>query len=278
MNLASVNIPFQSELANLGLNISTTTILIATGVLFLGWLINKISNRTIEKAVQRQGGDRHAAVSAKKVTAYVIYPITLVVVLGVFGLPIQSLGTALGLIGLGISFALKNIIANFISGILILIGRPFKVGDQIKVSGEEGTVEDIKIRATNVKTFDGRQVIVPNSKLYDEIVINNTAYNQRRFKVIVGVSYDDDIETATELAMESLEDAEMVAEDPDPQVLVDELGGSSVNLKLRGWTQPSRANMIKAASQATQRVKEKYDENGIDIPYPIRTVYMNEEE
>lgn len=278
MNLSTLSIPFQSELANLGLNVSTVTLATALVLLVAGWFVNKLSNRMIDRAVKRRGGDKHAAVSAKKVTAYVIYPVTLLLVLGVFGLPIQSLGTALGLIGLGVSFALKDMIANFISGILILIGRPFKVGDQIKVAGEEGTVEDIKIRATDVKTYDGRQVIVPNSQLYNGVVINNTAYDQRRFEVIVGVGYDDDIDTAVNLAKESLEEADMVESDPEPQVLVDELGGSSVNIKLRGWTRPSKANMVKAASQVTQGVKEKYDENGIDIPYPIRTVYMNNED
>ncbi len=278
MNLATIGIPFQSELANLGLNVSTVTLTAAIGLILAGWFVNKFSNRVIDSYVKRRGGDRHAAVSAKKVTGYLIYPTAFLLVLGVFGLPVQSLGTALGLIGLGVSFALKDMIANFISGILILIGQPFKVGDQIEVAGEEGTVKDIKIRATDVKTYDGRKVIVPNSRLYNGTVINNTAYDERRFEVIVGVGYDDNIESAVNLAMESLDEADMVEEDPEPQVLVNELGGSSVNLKLRGWTKPSKANMVKAASQVTQGVKEKYDKNGIDIPYPIRTVYMNNQD
>ncbi|MEF8880673.1 MAG: mechanosensitive ion channel family protein, partial [Candidatus Nanohaloarchaea archaeon] len=211
-------------------------------------------------------------------TSYIIYPLTFLMALGAIGLPLNSLGTALGLIGLGISFALKEMIANFISGMLILFGKPFKVGDQIKVSGEEGTVQDIKIRATDIRTYDGRQVIVPNSQLYNGIVINNTAYNQRRFEVIVGVGYDEDIDTAVDLAEKSLQDSEKVESDPKPEVLVSELGGSSVNLKLRGWTKPSKAKMVEASAQVTQSVKEKYDEGGINIPYPIRTVYMNEEE
>jgi small-conductance mechanosensitive channel len=169
-------------------------------------------------------------------------------------------------------------IANFFSGILILITKPFKVGDQIRTGGEEGTVKDIKIRATDIKTYDGRQLIVPNSQLYNGVVINNTAYDERRFEVIIGIGYDDGIKTAKELAEESLEESDMVEEKPRPQVLVNELGGSSINLKLRGWTKPSKASLVKASSDVTQKVKEKYDEEGIDIPYPIRTVYMEENE
>jgi len=232
----------------------------------------------VERAVNRRDGDRHAAVTAKKLTAYIIYPVTFLAVLGSFGLPVSMLGNALGLIGLGISFAVKDIIANFFSGILILITKPFKVGDQIRTGGEEGTVKDIKIRATDIKTYDGRQLIVPNSQLYNGVVINNTAYDERRFEVIIGIGYDDDIKTAKELAEESLEESDMVEEKPRPQVLVNELGGSSINLKLRGWTKPSKASLVKASSDVTQKVKEKYDEEGIDIPYPIRTVYMEENE
>jgi len=271
-------VPFQSQFSNLGLNITLTTLSVAAVIVVLGWFANKISNKMVDKAIKERGGDKNAAISAKKVTAYAIYPVTIVIASGVLGVPVGSFGTALGLIGLGLSFALKDVIANFITGILILIGQPFKVGDQIKAAGEEGTVKDIKVRATDIKTYDGRKVIVPNSQLYNGVVINNTAYDERRFEVIVGIGYDDDINTAVELAHESLNESEMVETETEPQVLVNELGGSSVNLKLRGWTKPSKANMVQASSQVTQSVKEKYDQEGIDIPYPIKTVYMGNED
>lgn len=258
-------------------NITTTTVLMAAIVAAVGLALNKFSNILIERAVKRRGGDEHAAASAKKVTAYVIYPLTFVAVLGVFGIPLSGIGAAVGLIGLGISFALKDVIANFISGIMILVNRPFKIGDQIKVDGEEGTLQDIQLRASKIRTFDGREVIVPNSNLYSNIVVNYTAYDSRRFEVVVGIDYDDDIETAREIAKEVLEEAETVESDPEPQVLTDELGGSSVNLKLRGWTSSSRAGIVQASSEVTQLIKDRYDEEGIDIPYPIRTVYMHDE-
>lgn len=261
----------------LGVSLTINTIIWLIGAVLGGFAANKISNYLIERSIRKKGGDMHAVVTSKKISAYVIYSLTLVVIMGIFGLPLTALASAVGLIGLGVSFALKDMIANFISGLMILINRPFKIGDQITVGGESGTVKDIQIRATAVKTYDGRKVIVPNSTLYNDTVINNTAYDERRFEVVVGVGYDDDIEKAKDLAMETLEEAEGVDAEPEPQVLVNELGGSSVDLKLRGWTKPSKANMVKSASEVTQIVKEKYDEAGIDIPYPIRTVYMNEE-
>ncbi|MFQ3275095.1 MAG: small conductance mechanosensitive channel [Candidatus Nanohaloarchaea archaeon] len=267
-----------SSVTVLGAEITGLMVVIAAGIAVSGFVANKISNVLVDRAVKRRNGDQHATKTAKKLTAYIIYPLTFVVILGVFGFPLSSIGAAVGLIGLGLSFALKDMISNFISGLFIMINRPFKIGDQIEVGGEAGTVQDIKIRATEIKTYDGRQVIVPNSTLYNGTVINNTAYDNRRFEVIVGIGYEEDIEEAKELAIETLEEASTVEADPEPQVLVNELGGSSVNLKLRGWTKPSKANMVKSASEVTQIVKEKYDEAGIDIPYPIRTIYMNNEQ
>lgn len=258
-------------------NITAENALAALAVVVAGWVLNKLSNFLIDRRVRKRGASQHASKSAKKMSAYIIYPLTFVAVLGVFGIPLSALGAAIGLIGLGVSFALKDMIANFVSGVLLMVNQPFKIGDQIEVEGEEGTVKDIRLRASEIKTYDGRKVIVPNSALYNGTVINHTAYDKRRFNVIVGVSYGDDIERAKELAEQALQQAEGVESNPGPQVLVDGLGDSSVNLKLRGWTHSARANLTKASSEVTQLVKQKYDQEGIDIPYPIRTVFMDEE-
>ena len=257
-------------------SINRYTLVAAVVILFLGVLINKFSNVLVDRAVERRSGDEHAAKTGKRLTAYIIFSLTLIFVLGAFGVPPSALGTAVGLIGLGLSFALKDMIANFISGILILISQPFKIGDQINVDGQEGTLKEINLRASSIRTYDGREVIVPNSELYNKTVINNTAYDERRFDVIVGISYDDDIRKAKEIAEEALKEAEKVEDQPEPQVLVDELDDSSVNIRLRGWTRPSRASIVSASSELTGLVKQKYDEEGIDIPFPIRTVYMEE--
>lgn len=257
-------------------DIRISTILLALAVVAGGYAVNKLSNIIVEKTIKQRGGSQHALRSTKRLTAYIIYPLTFVAFLGVFGVPVTALSAAVGLIGLGLSFALQDMISNFVSGVLIMIYRPIEIGDQIKVGGEEGTVMDIKTRATAIKTYDGRQVIVPNSDIYNKQIINNTVYGNRRFDVIVGVSYDDDVQKAKELAEEVLEEASTVEDDPAPQVVVDELDGSSVNLKLRGWTDNVRASIVKGGSEVTQLIKEKYDEEGIDIPYPIRTVYMED--
>ncbi|MFB6204610.1 MAG: mechanosensitive ion channel family protein [Candidatus Nanohaloarchaea archaeon] len=258
------------------LNFGPKTIGIALAVLVAAWAVNKASNVVIARSIRRERDDPHAIRTAQRLSGYLTFGGAAIVILGVLGVPLSALGTAVGLIGLGLSFALKDIIANFVSGLMILINKPFRIGDQIEIEGEAGTVKDIRVRATDIKTYDGRKMVVPNSSLYSETVINNTAYTRRRFDVVVGIGYDEDIEAAKELAEESLEEAEHVMDDPAPEVLVSELGGSSVNLKLRGWTNPQRADLNEASSEVTQLVKEKYDEAGIDIPFPIRTVFLEE--
>ena len=251
------------------------TVAKALFIISLGWITNKISNVMIHRGMEERHADEHATKTAKKFSALVIYLITFIFLLGVFGVPLNSIGAAVGLIGLGVSFALKDLIANFISGMFILINRPFKIGDQIEVKGQEGTVRDIRVRATDVKTYDGRKMIVPNSVLYNNIVVNNTAYSQRRFEVIVGISYEDDIKQARELAEDALNESESTEKYPEPQVLVKDLGDSSIGLRLWGWTSSERADVMNTTSEVTELIKNKFDENGIEIPFPIRTVIMD---
>jgi len=240
-------------------------------------IVMRLSGKLVKRSVSRHNGSEHSIKTAQKLARILVAVIGFMALLGIMGIPASAIGTFLGLIGLGLSFALRDIIANFISGVLILATRPFKIGDQIEVGNEAGTVIDIRLRATDVKTFDGRKVIVPNSALYNETVVNNTGFDNRRFDVVVGIGYDEDIKKAKELAIESLNDAESVEEQPEPQVLVQELGDSSVNLKLRGWTHTGRASVLAAASEVTHLVKDKYDKENIEIPYPVRTVHMNQE-
>ncbi len=255
--------------------IAPKTIALTLAIIIAGYVGNKLVKRIIRRSVDHEV-DEHVYKTATKISSFLVYGLTFVALLGLYNVPLGSLATLVGLLGLGLSFAMQDMIANFISGVMILISRPFKIGDQIEAGGEEGTVQDIRIRATDIRTYDGRKVIVPNSKLYNDVIVNNTAYGSRRFEVVVGVGYDDDIKTAKEIAENVLEDAEHVEADPEPQVLVNELGGSSVNLKLRGWTDTHKSSIVKASSELTHMIKDRYDEEGIDIPYPIRTVYMEE--
>ena len=184
----------------------------------------------------------------------------------------------LGISSVAIGFAFKDILQNFLAGILLLLTEPFRIGDQIKVGQFEGTVEDIQTRATFIKTYDGRRVVIPNANVFNDTVTVNTAYEQRRLEYDVGIGYGDDIERAKALVLEVLRAEENVLHDPAPDVLTYELAGSSVNLRARWWiAPPRRADDLAARDIILTKIKNKLTENGIDLPFPTQVVLFHDQ-
>jgi len=185
----------------------------------------------------------------------------------------------LGISSVAIGFAFRDIFENFLAGLIILVTDAFQIGDQIIVESEnlEGTVTGIETRATTIVTYDDRQVIIPNATLFTNAVTINTATEKRRSEQVVGISYDSDIDTACDLIEEAVVQIDGVLTDPAPDVLVDDLAASSVNLRVRWWTDARRSNVITTRSAVTRRIKYLLNEHGIDIPFPSRTLYINDD-
>ncbi|MDH3529630.1 MAG: mechanosensitive ion channel family protein, partial [Acidobacteriota bacterium] len=192
------------------------------------------------------------------VAAVVVFP----------GLSLGDLLAGLGIGSVALGFALKDVLQNLFAGFLILLYRPFQIGDQIKVDDFEGTVEEISIRATKIKTYDNEMVIIPNSELYMNSVLVRTAFPNRRTSFVVGIGYEDDIEEARQTLFEVLSETEGVLKDPAPTVDVDTLGDNAVNLKIRFWTDSVRSSVRKATNDLVTKIKYALDEKGIDMPYP----------
>lgn len=185
--------------------------------------------------------------------------------------------TSLGVGGVAIGFAFKDILQNFMAGLLILLRQPFTVGDQI-VSGDfEGTVESIETRATMIKTYDGRRVVIPNSQIYTNPVVVNTAFDSQRSQYDVGIGYGDDFRQATRLILETVQSVDGVLSEPSPDVLVAELAGSTVNLRTRWWTKPDRASVVNVRHQVIGSIKEALDAANIDMPYPTNVVLFHDQ-
>ena len=182
--------------------------------------------------------------------------------------------TGFGLLSVGIGLALKSPLENMISGILTILVAPFRIGDEIEVSGYAGRVEDISIHDTIVRTFDGKRVAIPNVDVYLNTVVNQTAYPLRRYDVIVGIHYNDYLPKAMEVAQEVLNTTEGVRESPESVVLAETLNEYSVDMILRFWSEPSMQNQFKVISDVTTNVKLAFDEEGITIPFPIRTFHI----
>jgi small conductance mechanosensitive channel len=190
-----------------------------------------------------------------------------------YGNFLQSLATVAAAATLAIGFAMQDVLANFVAGIFIFTDKPFRIGDWIEWDGNSGVVEDISLRVSRVRTFDNELLTVPNSHLTDGVIKNPVAKDQLRLKFVFGIGYDDDIEAATEIIIEEAESNPDILDDPGPTVRLVELGDSSVGLQSRIWIDnPSRADFVKTRADYVQAVKERFDEEGVNIPYPNRTI------
>ncbi|GAB2468603.1 transporter [Hymenobacter qilianensis] len=210
--------------------------------------------------------------------AMIILGILVTVTIILPGFTPASLVSALGVGGIAIGFAFKDIFQNFLAGILLLLTEPFKITDQIKYKDFEGTVESIQMRATTIKTYDGRRVVIPNAELFTNAVTVNTAYDMRRLQYDVGIGYGDDIAQARKLMLEAVEEVEGILREPAPETLVMELAESSVNIRVRWWVNPPRqADVLDAQDKVLESIKNKLTANGIDMPFPTQQILLHDQ-
>ncbi|MFB6264891.1 MAG: mechanosensitive ion channel family protein [Bradymonadaceae bacterium] len=253
---------------------SVPTIGIAVVVFIVFWILSGVASRLVENASERVAEDESLQSLFGTTTRVAV------LVVGIFstasilfpGLKVGDLVGVLGLSSVAVGFAFKDIFQNLLAGILLLAQRPFRIGDQIVVSGYEGTVEDVELRSTSIKTHDGQKVIIPNSDVYNSPVTVKTAYEKRRTTFETGIGYGEDIETGREVIRETLESCDSILAEPEPQVFVSGHGDSSVNFDVRYWTDSRQADVTKTRDEVASKVKDALDDAGIEIPYPYRTV------
>lgn len=208
-----------------------------------------------------------------------------VIILGIFvastvifpGISAGDLFAGLGIGSVALGFAFKDVLQNLFAGFLILLYRPFHIGDQIKIKDYEGTVEDINIRATKMKTYDGERVVIPNSDLYMNAVLVRTAFPSRRTKITVGIGYGEDIEKARRVMMNVVKSTEGVLEEPAPAVDVVELADSSVNMKVLFWSKSVQTNVRQTSDRVVSGIKKALDAEGIEIPFPQRVLQFTDD-
>ncbi|MEM7729284.1 MAG: mechanosensitive ion channel family protein [Pseudomonadota bacterium] len=244
-------------------------LLLAALIILLFWLVGGFAKK---QAIKRfRNHDRPGLGKAiGRLLKIVVLVVGIAVALAVVA-PSVKLSTLLGSLGVGsvaIGFAFKDILQNWLAGLLILLRQPFKLGDQIEAAGFEGTVEDIQTRATIVRTYNGEHAIIPNSKLYTESVLVKTKTSLSRGEYTIGVSYDADIDAVLDLIVSELGKVEGITDDPAPEAHTWELGDSSVNILARWWTKAEKAEQVRIRGLAVRAVKLALDKAGIDIPYP----------
>ncbi|QGN06435.1 mechanosensitive ion channel family protein [Halorhabdus sp. CBA1104] len=265
--LEGANVPYADVLGAM-----ITFVLVSVGVYLLGRMtVVPLVNRVLKA----RDLDVHARTPIKKLTGALVVFVAIAVAFAFagFGNILTALATIAAAATLAIGFAMQDVIANFVAGVFIFTDQPFRIGDWIEWDDRSGVVEDISLRVTRVRTFDNELLTVPNSTLTDGVIKNPVAKEQLRLKFVFGIGYDDDIDKATEIIVEEAQAHDEILDDPAPSVRLVELGDSSVGLQSRIWiSDPSRGDFVQTRGEYVQAVKERFDEAGIDIPYPNRTI------
>ena len=248
-------------------------------VILIFWFLSIVFKKVVYKLLGSRSRHQNLVKVFQRVGGALIIFIGFMIamVIAVPGFTPAKLIGALGIGSVAIGFAFKDIFQNLLSGILLLISEPFRIGDQIVSGDYEGTVEDIKIRATTIKTYDGRQVVIPNSDLYTSALTVNTAYKQRRLQVAVGIGYEDDIEAAKAEILQALDKVESVSKRAQPSVIATGFGDSTIDLMVRWFIEDgTQANKVTSIHQVIVEIKSALDAAGVNIPFPIRTIDLSD--
>lgn len=253
---------------------------IVGGIVFVlvAWFVGKLIANGVRKAFHHKGLVDLGGVLASLTFGLVIAASVLIASVIIF--PSVKPATIISSLGIGsvaIGFAFKDILQNLLAGILLLINRPYRRGDQIAVKDFEGTVEHIQSRATLIKTYDGRRVIIPNSDVYTSPVVVNTAFAVRRDQFDIGIGYGDKPERAMVVFAEAIARVDGVEADPAPEVLPWGLDASSVTLRARWWSQSKRTNLVHLRARVILAIWQAAADNGIDLPFPTQQILFHDQ-
>ncbi|MDB9446429.1 mechanosensitive ion channel family protein [Anabaena sp. CS-542/02] len=251
---------------------------------FLGMLLVVITTGLIAASMrhvtltgaQHWEVDRNSKILVSRLVYGLVWVIGAIVALGVLGLDFATLLGTLGLTSVAIGFSLKDILSNYFSGVVLLVSRPFRLGDQIVIQDFEGTVTQIQLRATTVKTYDGRVVYIPNQAVFSAIIINNTASNIRRNSITFGIDYKADITKVKEVINDAVLSLPEIEKEPKPDILVRQLAPSTVNIEVRCWVNSRRLPFLEATSLMAQAIKEALEEAEINMPTDIYTLKFSD--
>jgi len=245
-------------------------------VVLFTWLVAKGVRFSSFQWAQRTEGDRSTEILIGRLGYGAVWVAGSVVALGVWGIDFATMLGALGLTSVAIGFSLKDVLSNYISGVILLAARPFHIGDQVVIDGYEGTITQVQLRSTTIKTYDGRMIYIPNQEVFSASITNNTAAKYLRSSVFVGIDYEANIVEAREVIVRAISSLDKVQPDPIPEVLVSELAASTVNLEVRFWVDSHRAGFLETTSIVAQRVKEALQEYDIEMPTEIYTLLLKD--
>jgi len=244
----------------------------AIAVLVIGRMLAGWGRKLTRNALERAGVDSTIVPFLSGLVYALLLAFVVLAVLGLFGIPTTSVIAVLGAASLAVGLALQGTLANFASGVMLLLFRPFQVGDFIEVGGTSGTVETIGVFSTILNTPDNVRITIPNGKVYGEPIKNFSANENRRIDLVAGVGYGDDLQVARDTLLRMLEEEDRVLDEPAAQVAVSELGDSSVNFVVRPWCKAEDYWAVRF--ELTRQIKERLEAAGCSIPFPQQDLHL----
>ncbi len=245
--------------------------------LLIFWIGRKIarwmSNLTA-KGLSKTGNDPILVNFLRNLVYYVILAAVVIMALGQLGVQTTSLIAVMGAAGLAIGLALKDSLSNFASGVMLVLFRPFKLGDVVEVAGKTGKVKEIRIFSTIINTPDNKEMIVPNGQITADVITNFSSQATRRVDLVIGVSYDDDIKTAKNIIHETVTSHDLVLNDPAPTIMLLELADSSINFAVRPWCNSD--DYWTVYGDLLEQLKANLEAGGCNFPYPQTDVYLHQ--
>ena len=252
---------------DLAINVAIAVVIFYVGKLAVGLLV-----RGMRKVMQRQEVDKTLETFVSNLVRMVLMVVVIIAAIGQVGIQTTSFIAIFGAAGLAVGLALQGSLSNFASGVLIVMFRPYKVGDFVEAAGIAGVVEQVQILTTVLRTGDNKQIIVPNGQIMDSIITNYSAKDTRRVDMVVGVSYEDDLDKVRATIDELIAADERILSDPAPTVAVSELADSSVNFVVRPWVKS--ADYWGVMFDLTEAIKKRFDKEGISFPFPQQDVHL----
>ena len=250
-----------------GLKVLGALVVLIVGRWAAGWV-----RKTVRQSLERSNLDATLIPFIAGIVYYLLLTVVVIAVLGLFGIQTTSLIAVLGAAGLAVGLALQGTLSNFAAGVMLLIFRPFRVGDYVEAGGTAGSVVEVGIFTTVLNTPDNVRILVPNSAIYGDVVKNYSTNDTRRNDLSVGIAYGDDIGTAVEVIRKVLAGDERVLSDPAPVIAVGGLGDSSVDFVVRPWCR--KEDYWTLRFDLTRKLKEELEAGGCSIPFPQRDVHV----
>lgn len=238
-----------------------------------GIIASKIISSISGKLVTSKFGS-HVGSITKNIVFYVLVLATIITFLRTFDIDITGILAAAGIVGIVIGFAAQTSVSNIISGFFLIADKPFEIGEAIEIDGQSGYVLDISLLSTRIRTFDNRYLRIPNSAIANARIVNLSRYEIRRLDVPVGIAYKENIQKALDVLYAVIKNNENVLIEPEPLIVITQFGESSIDFEISVWIQ--RSMLFAARTELIKNIKNAFDEAGIEIPFPHRTVYFGD--